>query len=98
MQKKEIIDRKFSHAFEGYDVAEVDFFLDELYREFTLMEHEIDELHAKLSAMQPQLDALPEAETPKCAFDDAGAETADDDEQCFIQEDEAAFISESDGE
>jgi len=38
MQAKEIIERKFSRAFRGYDIGEVDAFLDEILRDQERME------------------------------------------------------------
>ena len=34
MKRIELINKKFPHAFWGYDVTEVDLFLDEIIREF----------------------------------------------------------------
>lgn len=64
MQKKEILTRKFSRAFTGYDIAEVDFFLDELYREFSLMEHELESLRARLDAYEGAAQTDAEASRP----------------------------------
>lgn len=95
MQKREIIDRKFSRAFQGYDIAEVDFFLDELYREFSLMENEIASLKERVEELSAE---LPE----NGLLLDEGREGAQSDllngeseEACFIQE-EAVFFTETD--
>lgn len=41
MQAEEIINRKFSRAFRGYDIGEVDAFLDEILRDQERMEQEL---------------------------------------------------------
>ena len=103
MRKREIIDRKFSRAFEGYDIAEVDFFLDELYREFSLMENEIESLRAQLEGFEAAhaSKAAPPllAQTAQGADNDMAQNAPDipnPDEDteacCFLQEDETAFL------
>ena len=42
MKRIEIINKEFPHAFWGYDVAEVDLFLDEIIREFDRLHNELD--------------------------------------------------------
>ena len=41
MQIQEIVNRKFSRAFQGYDIGEVDAFLDEIIRDMERMEQEL---------------------------------------------------------
>ncbi len=42
MEREEIINKKFPHAFWGYDVTEVDLFLDEIIREMDRLHNELD--------------------------------------------------------
>ncbi|MBQ4429299.1 MAG: DivIVA domain-containing protein [Clostridia bacterium] len=42
MNRNDIIKRKFSHAFFGYDVEDVDLFLDEVIRELDRIHNELD--------------------------------------------------------
>ncbi len=42
MNRQDIIKRKFSHSFFGYDVEDVDLFLDEIIREFDRIHNELD--------------------------------------------------------
>ncbi|MBR5947536.1 MAG: DivIVA domain-containing protein [Clostridia bacterium] len=42
MNRNDIIKRKFSHAFFGYDVEDVDLFLDEVIREMDRIHNELD--------------------------------------------------------
>ena len=58
MYKQEIIDKKFSRAFHGYDVAEVDYFLDEVYRELSFRDREEESLHAQIETLRAELEAL----------------------------------------
>ncbi|MDO5111091.1 MAG: DivIVA domain-containing protein [Clostridia bacterium] len=58
MMKEEIVQKKFSRAFRGYDVAEVDFFLDALYDELTLHEQEEAALHVRIEKLTAALTKL----------------------------------------
>ena len=42
MKRIEIINKENPHAFSGYDVTEVDLFLDEIIREFDRLHNELD--------------------------------------------------------
>ena len=42
MNKDDIIKKEFSHSFWGYDVIEVDLFLDEVIRELDRLRNELD--------------------------------------------------------
>ncbi len=42
MEREDIINKKFPHAFWGYDVTEVDLFLDEVIRELDRLHNELD--------------------------------------------------------
>lgn len=59
---EEIIRKHFSHSFMGYDMEEVDFFLDELIDRFEALEAERKEL---LSAMEYLLERVEEYGSPK---------------------------------
>lgn len=48
MDRNDVIKKKFPHAFFGYDVSEVDLFLDEVIREFDRMNNKIDVLSFRL--------------------------------------------------
>ena len=48
MNRKDIINKKFSHSFTGYDITEVDLFLDEIIREFDSRNHEKGLLEFKI--------------------------------------------------
>ena len=48
MNRKDIINKKFSHSFTGYDISEVDLFLDEIIREFDSRDHEKGLLEFKI--------------------------------------------------
>ncbi|MDD4075138.1 MAG: DivIVA domain-containing protein [Eubacteriales bacterium] len=58
MLKEEIVQKKFSRAFQGYDVAEVDFFLDALYDELTLREQTETELRTRVDKLTAALTKL----------------------------------------
>lgn len=72
MQIQEIVNRKFSRAFQGYDIGEVDAFLDEIIRDMERMEQELQLLElrnkmlleelARSNVQSGFLDPLPEPE------------------------------------
>ena len=72
MQIQEIVNRKFSRAFQGYDIGEVDAFLDEIIRDMERMEQELQLLElrnkmllaelARANVQSGFLDPLPEPE------------------------------------
>lgn len=72
MQIQEIVNRKFSRAFQGYDIGEVDVFLDEIIRDMERMEQELQLLElrnkmlleelARANVQSGFLDPLPEPE------------------------------------
>lgn len=55
MQKEDIIRKQFSRAFQGYDIAEVDLFLDELYRELEIAERERELLELRVEYLTASL-------------------------------------------
>lgn len=55
MQAKEIIERRFSRAFRGYDVGEVDAFLDEILRDQERMEQELRLLELRNNMLLEEL-------------------------------------------
>lgn len=72
MDKNEIVKKQFSRAFRGYDIVEVDAFLDEIIREFDrygrekeLLQLKIEGLEAQLAKEHKKADILPEAEVEK---------------------------------
>lgn len=48
MNRNDIINKKFSHSFTGYDISEVDLFLDEIINEFDKKNHEKGLLEFKI--------------------------------------------------
>lgn len=60
MNKNDIIKRKFSHAFFGYDVTDVDLFLDEVIREFDRLNNELEIEKSKTDAALKREDKLEE--------------------------------------
>ena len=42
MEREDIINKKFPHSFWGYDVTEVDLFLDEVIRELDRLHNELE--------------------------------------------------------
>lgn len=72
MQIQEIVNRKFSRAFQGYDIGEVDAFLDEIIRDMERMEQELQLLELRNKMLLEELardnvqsgflDPLPEPE------------------------------------
>lgn len=60
MNKNDIIKRKFSHAFFGYDVTDVDLFLDEVIREFDRLNNELEIERSKTDAALKREDKLEE--------------------------------------
>ena len=72
MQIQEIVNRKFSRAFQCYDIGEVDAFLDEIIRDIERMEQELQLLElrnkmlleelARANVQSGFLDPLPEPE------------------------------------
>ncbi|PWM01581.1 MAG: hypothetical protein DBY06_05290 [Clostridiales bacterium] len=72
VQIQEIVNRKFSRAFQGYDIGEVDAFLDEIIRDMERMEQELQLLElrnkmlleelARANVQSGFLDPLPEPE------------------------------------
>lgn len=81
MKRIEIINKKFPHAFWGYDVTEVDLFLDEIIREFDRLHNELDiaaftadaarEREEKLRAKIEELTAALHGETGEPEPDEA---------------------------
>ncbi|MEA5059598.1 MAG: DivIVA domain-containing protein [Candidatus Pelethousia sp.] len=70
MRAKDIIERKFSRAFRGYDVSEVDAFLDEILRDQERMEQEMQLLELRNKMLLDELagtnpDYLPNKKTEK---------------------------------
>ncbi|MCH5278493.1 MAG: DivIVA domain-containing protein [Christensenellaceae bacterium] len=57
MNRDDVINKEFPHAFVGYDVAEVDLFLDEVIREFDRLHNEIDVLTFRLEQLMEKTDA-----------------------------------------
>ena len=55
MQAKDIIDHKFSRAFRGYDIGEVDAFLDEIIRDQERMEQELQLLELRNKMLLEEL-------------------------------------------
>ena len=60
MDRNDVIKKEFPHAFLGYDVAEVDLFLDEVIREFDRLHNEIDVLNFKLEQLAARTDVQDE--------------------------------------
>ncbi len=58
MQAKEIIEHKFSRAFRGYDIGEVDAFLDEILRDQERLEQELDLLEVRNKMLLEELGRL----------------------------------------
>ena len=58
MDRNEIINKRFSHAFFGYDVIEVDGFLDEIIREMDRMHNELDILELRAQASRQREESL----------------------------------------
>ena len=77
MKRIELINKKFPHAFWGYDVTEVDLFLDEIIREFDRLHNELDiadftaetahDREEKLKAKIAELTAALRGEAPEPA-------------------------------
>ncbi len=68
MQAKEIIEHKFSRAFRGYDIGEVDAFLDEILRDQERLDQEMQMLEMRNKMLLDELarvnpDYLPKKET-----------------------------------
>lgn len=81
MEREEIINKKFPHAFWGYDVTEVDLFLDEVIRELDRLHNELDiaELTAEAARqreekLKEKLRLLTDGE-PEAADETAAEET-----------------------
>jgi len=55
MTQQEIIERKFSRAFRGYDIAEVDAFLDEIVKDMERAEQERQLLELRNQLLLEQL-------------------------------------------
>ena len=55
MQIQEIVNRKFSRAFQGYDIGEVDAFLDEIIRDMERMEQELQLLELRNKMLLEEL-------------------------------------------
>ena len=58
MNRNDIIKRKFSHSFFGYDVEDVDLFLDEVIREMDRIHNELDIETLKAEAARQREDKL----------------------------------------
>ncbi len=58
MHAKEIIEHKFSRAFRGYDIGEVDAFLDEILRDQERLEQELDLLEVRNKMLLEELGRL----------------------------------------
>lgn len=55
MQKEAIVRQMFSRAFQGYDIAEVDLFLDEVYRTLEIAERERELLELRVEYLTASL-------------------------------------------
>ncbi len=55
MTRKDIIHKKFSRAFRGYDPAEVDAFLDEIVREMEILEQARQLAETRAELLEKQL-------------------------------------------
>jgi cell division initiation protein len=67
MRSDDIVKARFSKAFRGYDVQEVDLFLDEIIRTLDELEQERNILLTRIDALLTQLeeyDALFEKKSP----------------------------------
>lgn len=64
MHIKEIVERKFSRAFRGYDIGEVDAFLDEIIRDQERMEQEMQLLELRNKMLLEELGRLNPAFLP----------------------------------
>lgn len=60
MQIEDILQKDFKHAFLGYDVQQVDAFLDEIIEEFKRNKEENDLMVLRIEALLERLDALEE--------------------------------------
>lgn len=58
MNRNDIIKRKFSHSFFGYDVEDVDLFLDEVIRELDRIHNELDIEQLKAEAARQREEKL----------------------------------------
>ena len=58
MNRDDIINRKFHHAFWGYDAVEVDLFLDEVIRELDRLHNELDIVSLSAEAARQREDLL----------------------------------------
>lgn len=108
MDRNDIIKKKFSHSFTGYDISEVDFFLDEIIREFDRrnnetsllefrIEHELVTALKYIRLLRRQLKAqgIEPTEIPVSIFDDLKelTEKADALDETVKAEDEALIGS-----
>ena len=100
MNRNDIIKRKFSHAFFGYDVEDVDLFLDEVIREMDRIHNELDIETLKADAARQREEKLRfRLELMSQLLADAGVSVS---EEFFLEaeaansaqkrEEEAAFI------
>ena len=55
MKKQEIINKRFNKSILGYDVKEVDAFLDEIIKEFDRYEHERKMIDLKIEMLETEI-------------------------------------------
>ena len=58
MKTQDIIQKQFSRAFRGYEIGEVDAFLDEIIRDAERTEQDMQLMKLKNKMLQEQLDKL----------------------------------------
>ncbi len=58
MKKQDIIQKQFSRAFRGYEIGEVDAFLDEVIRDMERIEQDMQLMKLKNKMLQEQIDKL----------------------------------------
>lgn len=76
MQAEEIIKRRFSRAFRGYDIGEVDAFLDEILRDQERVEQEMQLLELRNKMLLEELAKANPAFLPH-KEPEAGADTGE---------------------
>ena len=62
MKKEDILNKKFRRAFRGYDMQEVDAFLDEIIADSQKQQAEHDLMIQRIKALLGKIDALQEGE------------------------------------
>ena len=90
MDKNDIINKEFTHAFWGYDVIEVDLFLDEVIRELERLRNELDIAQMSAEEARRREDVLRERLIRLTRGEGGPAEGSEEEQSAYVAEQDGA--------